>query len=125
MTKFLNISVDNTLGGNSPSDVTVSSQKAIKDYVDAHSSGSPSWGSITGTLSNQTDLQNALSAKQDVLTAGTDIDITYNTVSLKKDGDTIVDNTSGQIRKSAPGLDGNHFSCSRHCIILYWNVSGP
>ena len=32
--KFLNISVDNTLGGASPSDQTVSSQKAIKDYVD-------------------------------------------------------------------------------------------
>ena len=34
MTKFLNISTDNTLGGNSPSDETVSSQKAIKQYVD-------------------------------------------------------------------------------------------
>ena len=34
MTKFLNISTDNTLGGNSPSDETVSSQKAIKGYVD-------------------------------------------------------------------------------------------
>lgn len=34
MTKFLNISTDNTLGGNSPSDDIVSSQKAIKGYVD-------------------------------------------------------------------------------------------
>ena len=34
MTKFLNISVDNTLGGSSPSDETVSSQKAIKTYID-------------------------------------------------------------------------------------------
>lgn len=34
MTKFLNISTDNTLGGASPSDETVSSQKAIKAYVD-------------------------------------------------------------------------------------------
>lgn len=39
MTKFLNISTDNTLGGNSPSDEIVSSQKAIKDYVDAHGGG--------------------------------------------------------------------------------------
>ena len=31
MTKFLNISTDNTLGGNSPSDEVVSSQKAIKE----------------------------------------------------------------------------------------------
>jgi len=34
--KFLNISVDNTLGGASPSDQTVSSQKAIKEYVDGN-----------------------------------------------------------------------------------------
>jgi len=39
MTKFLNISTDNTLGGNSPSDQVVSSQKAIKDYVDNHGGG--------------------------------------------------------------------------------------
>jgi hypothetical protein len=63
MTKFLNISTDNTLGGSSPSDVAVSSQKAVKEYVDSHASSSPAWGSITGTLSNQTDLQNALDSK--------------------------------------------------------------
>jgi len=34
MTKFLNISTDNTLGGSSASNETVSSQKAVKDYVD-------------------------------------------------------------------------------------------
>lgn len=60
--KFLNISTDNTLGGNSPSDEIVSSQKAIKYYIDNHG-GSATWGNITGTLSNQTDLQNALDAK--------------------------------------------------------------
>lgn len=37
MTKFLNISTDNTLGGNSPSDEVVSSQKALKTYIDAQS----------------------------------------------------------------------------------------
>lgn len=42
MTKFLNISVDNTLGGNSPSDETVSSQKAIKTYIDNHAGMFPS-----------------------------------------------------------------------------------
>lgn len=39
MSKFLNISTDNTLGGNSPSDVLVASQKAIKEYVDSQSGG--------------------------------------------------------------------------------------
>ena len=34
MTKFLNISTDNTLGGNSSSNEVVSAQKAVKDYVD-------------------------------------------------------------------------------------------
>ena len=35
MTKFLNISTDNTLGGNSASDEVVSSQKATKGYIDS------------------------------------------------------------------------------------------
>lgn len=48
MTKFLNISVDNTLGGNSPSDETVSSQKALKTYIDAHSGGLPSQSGQSG-----------------------------------------------------------------------------
>lgn len=38
MTRFLNISTDNTLGGSSPSDEFVASQKAIKEYVDNNSS---------------------------------------------------------------------------------------
>lgn len=43
--------------------------------------GSATWGGITGTLSDQTDLQNALNAKQDALTAGNAIDITGNVIS--------------------------------------------
>ena len=35
MTKFLNISTDNTLGGSSPSNEVVSSQKALKEYIDS------------------------------------------------------------------------------------------
>lgn len=114
MTKFLNISVDNTLGGSSPSDSTVSSQKAIKGYVDGVKLGdlanisltSPSdgqtitydatnqvwknsnaaggaavWGGITGTLADQTDLKNALDAKQGTLTASDGISISNNTIS--------------------------------------------
>lgn len=42
MTKFFNISTDTSLGGNSPSDSTVCSQKAIKNYIDTHSGGSVS-----------------------------------------------------------------------------------
>jgi len=44
--------------------------------------GSPTWGSITGTLSNQTDLQSALDAKQATLTAGSLIDLSGATVDV-------------------------------------------
>lgn len=44
--------------------------------------GDATWGSITGTLSNQTDLQNALTAKQDTLVSGTSIKTINNTTVL-------------------------------------------
>jgi hypothetical protein len=57
MTKFLNISTDNTLGGASPSDVVVASQKAIKEYVDNQGGGGGSVAidnvSITKNSSNE------------------------------------------------------------------------
>jgi hypothetical protein len=46
MSKFLNISKDSTLGGNSPSDEVISSQKAIKNYIDNNASGGTSGISI-------------------------------------------------------------------------------
>ena len=42
---------------------------------------SATWGNITGDIADQTDLQDALDDKQDVLTAGTGIDITNNVIS--------------------------------------------
>lgn len=39
------------------------------------------WGDIEGTLSNQSDLQSALNAKQNTLTAGTNITINNGTIS--------------------------------------------
>lgn len=85
MTKFLNISTDSTLGGNSPADDVVVSQKAIKTKIDTKQdtlvsgtniktvngnsllgsgditiSGGVSWGNITGNITAQTDLQTAL-----------------------------------------------------------------
>ena len=53
MTKFLNISVDNTLGGSSPSDSTVSSQKAIKGYVDGVKLGDLANVSLTNPSAGQ------------------------------------------------------------------------
>lgn len=47
------------------------------------------WGSITGTLSDQTDLQNALDAKQTTLVSGTNIK-TINGTSLLGSGDIVI-----------------------------------
>lgn len=63
MTKFLNISTDTTLGGNSPSDETVSSQKAIKSYVDSQTGTAPAFANITGQPTDNANLASALNAK--------------------------------------------------------------
>lgn len=44
------------------------------------------WGDITGTLANQTDLQTALNAKQNTLTAGDNITIENNVISASGGG---------------------------------------
>lgn len=49
------------------------------EQVDVQPATDLIWGNITGTLSDQTDLQNALDAKQDTLTAGTNITIEEDT----------------------------------------------
>lgn len=52
------------------------------------------WGSITGTLSAQTDLQSALNAKQDTLVSGTTIK-TINGTTLLGSGDLVVGGGGG------------------------------
>lgn len=42
------------------------------------------WGDLVGSMSNQTDLTNALNSKQPKLTAGTNITISNNTISAKE-----------------------------------------
>lgn len=44
-----------------------------QEIIDAASGGGAAWGSITGTLSSQTDLNTALSGKQATLVSGTNI----------------------------------------------------
>ena len=63
--KFLNISTDTTLGGSSASDSTVSSQKAIKAYVDSQIGTAPAFANITGQPTDNTNLASALNAKYD------------------------------------------------------------
>ena len=60
------------------------------------SGGSTDWGDIGGTLSNQTDLQSALDAKQATLVSGTNIK-TVNSTSLLGSGDISISAAWGSI----------------------------
>lgn len=68
-------------------------------YGGVSASGGGTWGSITGTLSSQTDLQTALNGKQDTITAGTTSeyyrgDKTFQPLDKDAVGLGNVDNTS-------------------------------
>lgn len=62
---------------------------------------SVSWGDITGTLSNQSDLSTALAGKQDTLTAGTGISINNNVISATGGGGSQVQADWNQTNTSA------------------------
>ena len=76
------------------------------------------WGNIVGDIADQTDLQNALDAKQDVLTAGTNINITGNTISATdttytgSDGITLTGTnfTNSGVRSVATGTSNGTIS---------------
>lgn len=52
MTKFLNADLDTTLGGSTPSNEKVSSQKAVKTYADTKVAQTSSTNKIYGTDNN-------------------------------------------------------------------------
>ena len=67
--------------------------------ISASAAGGATWGAITGTLSSQTDLQNALNAKEPTITAGTTSqyyrgDKSFQTLDKSAVGLSNVDNTS-------------------------------
>ena len=99
--KFLNISTDTTLGGSSASDSTVSSQKAIKAYVDSQTGTAPAFANITGQPTDNTNLASALNAKYD---ASNPNGYTSNVGTV-----TSVNNTSpdsgGNVTLSIPTVD--------------------
>jgi hypothetical protein len=68
-------------------------QFLINKRATSTNSGGGTWGSITGTLSDQTDLQSALDAKQDTLISGTNIK-TINGNSLLSSGDLVISGAS-------------------------------
>ena len=76
--------------GGQPVNTAITGQQIIN----AASGGGATWGSITGTLSAQTDLQSALNAKQDTLVSGTNIK-TVNGNSLLGSGDLTISGGGG------------------------------
>ena len=74
---------------------------------------SATWGNITGTLSNQTDLQSALNAKQATLVSGTNIK-TINNNSILGRGNLALDGLPSQTGQSGKFLttDGTDASWS-------------
>lgn len=77
------------------------------------------WGDIVGTLSDQTDLQNALNAKQDTLVSGTNIK-TVNSTTLLGSGNLNVQEVlvSGTNIKT---VDGNSLLGSGNVSIVHPN----
>jgi hypothetical protein len=91
---------ENSLGNPSVNGYILSSSTSgVRTWVAASSSSGTSWGLIAGTLSSQTDLQNALNAKENTITAGTTAqyyrgDKTFQTLDKTAIGLGNVDNTS-------------------------------
>lgn len=81
-----------TQGGETKGIFTANADSDVTIDLDAGGSGgSSSWGSITGNLSDQTDLNDALSGKQSTLTAGEGINITDDTISIDGEQAELVD----------------------------------
>jgi len=90
-----------TTTGTSGAATLVSNTLNIPQY----SGGGSTWGSITGTLSSQTDLQTALNAKEASITAGTTSqywrgDKSWQTLDKTAIGLANVDNTSDATKNS-------------------------
>lgn len=80
-----------------------SASKAFLEYLqNLGGPSAPSWGTITGTLSDQTDLNTALNGKQATLVSGTNIK-TVNGGSLLGSGDLAVTVTTTEVLNATAG----------------------
>lgn len=102
--------------GGQPVNTAITGQQIIN----AAAGGGATWGGITGTLSNQTDLQSELNAKQDTLVSGTNIK-TINSTSLLGSGNINIDSSpyvliGNQIGTQVTGTIANTISASQIII---------
>jgi len=76
--------------------ITNDKQLVTKEYVDNNAGGTPEWGNIIGTLSAQTDLQDELNYKIDIVTSATynNIPVFDNNGGIYDDNIYIGDNVS-------------------------------
>lgn len=102
--------------GGQPVNTVITGQQIIN----AAPGGSPAWGSITGTLSSQTDLQTALNGKQDTLISGTNIK-TLNGGTLLGSGNISIPSNYPQILSVAHVL--NHTGSTANTIVHSHTVS--
>lgn len=77
-----NIQITNNVISATDTTYTAGTGIDITNGVISNTQTSAQWGNITGTLSDQTDLQDALDAKQNTIIQGAGIDITNNVVSV-------------------------------------------
>ena len=86
------------------------------------SAGSVAWGGITGTLSNQTDLNSALSGKQATLVSGTNIK-TINGSSVLGSGDLVISGSMVYPGAGIPISTGTAWGTSITDNSANWNTA--
>ncbi len=107
------VTVDDFLVGTDFEDSNITKSYLIGDIIALVPS--VTWGSITGTLSNQTDLQTELNAKQDTLVSGTNIK-TVGGISLLGSGD--IPNSAAQYVYQIGGVNLDAQTPSVQDVIL-------
>ena len=77
-----NVSADFVINNNNNlnAEYTINNSENFDCSFELFASGTV-WGNIDGDIENQTDLQNVLNTKQDILTAGSNIQIVNNVIS--------------------------------------------
>lgn len=119
MTKFLNISTDTTLGGASPSDETVSSQKAVKTYVDAQRSDY--YGTCATSASTQAKV---VVCAGFALATGVSIRVKFTNAETYNGVVTLNVNSTGAIEVKSVGTTNNVRYCWRAGEVVAFTYDG-